>query len=159
MASITQTLTHVHRECDEFFVGAENAVVKNNWDEALRLFRQFRAAMEQHLRNEEQVLFPIFEQRSGFSQQGGISMGPTHIMRMEHVPMRELLQAMETSLAQRNRQQYLGQSETLLTLMQQHNVKEENVLYPMTDRVLQGEQETILQHMRADHSQHDDKKM
>ena len=147
MVSITHTLTHIHRECDGFFVGAENAVVKNNWDEALRLFHQFRATMEQHLQQEEQVLFPAFEQRSG------ISMGPTQMMRMEHVPMRELLQAMQASLAERNRQQYLGQSETLLALMQQHNVKEENVLYPMTDRVLQGEQADILQHMRSDHSQ------
>ena len=146
MLSITQTLTHKHRECDEFFVGAENAVVKNNWDEALHLFDQFRATLEQHLQHEEQVLFPAFEQRSG------INMGPTQMMRMEHVPMRELLQAMQASLVQRNHQQYLGQSETLLALMQQHNVKEENILYPMTDRVLQGEQENILQRM---HPQHD----
>lgn len=150
MASITQTLTHVHRECDEFFVGAENAVVKNNWDEALRLFHQFRGAMEQHLQNEEQVLFPAFEQRSGISQHGGISIGPTQMMRMEHVPMRELLQAMETSLAERSRQQYLGQSETLLTLMQQHNVKEENVLYPMTDRVLADECADILRRLQPE---------
>lgn len=146
MLSITQTLTHKHRECDDFFVGAENAVAKNDWDEALHLFGQFHTTLEQHLQHEEQVLFPAFEQRSG------ISMGPTQMMRMEHVPMRELLQAMQASLAERNRQRYLGQSETLLTLMQQHNVKEENVLYPMTDRVLQGEQESILQRM---HPQHD----
>ena len=65
MESITQALTHKHRECDEFFVGAENAVVKSNWDEAHLLFQQFRAAMEHHLQNEERVLFPAFEQRSG----------------------------------------------------------------------------------------------
>lgn len=84
-------------------------------------------------------------------------MGPTQMMRQEHVPMRELLQALGVSVAERNRQQYLGQSETLLALMQQHNVKEENVLYPMTDRLLQGEQEDILQHMYSDHSQMDKK--
>ncbi len=158
MVSITQALTHIHRECDKFFVDAENAVVKNNWDEALRLFHQFRATMEQHLQQEEQVLFPAFEQHSGISQRSGISMGPTQMMRLEHVPMRELLQAMQVSVAERNRQQYLGQSETLLTLMQQHNVKEENVLYPMTDRVLQGEQAEILQHMHPEHPQHNGEK-
>lgn len=143
MTAITRTLTLVHRECDGFFVSAENAVVKNNWEEAQRFFQQFQAAMEQHLQQEEQILFPAFEQRSGNCT------GPTQMMRMEHVRMRELLQFMQTSLAERNRQQYLGRSETLLTLMQQHNVKEENVLYPMTDRLLRDEQADILQHMAA----------
>lgn len=141
MTAITRTLSLAHRECDGFFVSAENAVVKNNWEDAQRFFQQFQAAMEQHLQQEEQILFPAFEQRSGNS------MGPTQMMRMEHIPMRELLQVMQTSLVERNRQQYLGRSETLLTLMQQHNVKEENVLYPMSDRLLQGEQADILQHM------------
>ncbi len=99
--------------------------------------------MEQHLQQEEQILFPAFEQRSGNC------MGPTQMMRMEHIPMRELLQIMRASLAERNRRQYLGRSETLLTLMQQHNVKEENVLYPMTDRLLRDEQAHILQHMAS----------
>lgn len=151
MASITQALTHIHRECDTFFVDAENAVVKNNWDEARHLFHQFRTTMEQHLHNEERVLFPAFEQRSG------MNMGPTQMMRMEHIPMRDLLQAMETSLAERNRQRYLGQSETLLTLMQQHNIKEENILYPMADRLLQGEQESMLQHLYPVHPPSDGK--
>jgi hemerythrin-like domain-containing protein len=92
------------------------------------------------------VFSPAFEQRSGGS------MGPTQIMRMEHIPMRELLQAMQASLAECNRQQYLGRSETLLTLMQQHNVKEEHMLYPMTDRVLQGEQANILKQMHPEHA-------
>lgn len=141
MTAISRALTRVHRECDGFFVSAENAVVKSNWEEAQRFFQQFQAAMEQHLQLEEQILFPAFEQRSGNC------MGPTRMMRMEHIPMRELLQAMQTSLVERNRQQYLGRSETLLTLMQQHNVKEENVLYPMTNRLLRGEQADILQHL------------
>jgi iron-sulfur cluster repair protein YtfE (RIC family) len=34
-------------------------------------------------------------------------------------------------------------------LMQQHNLKEENMLYPMSDRVLGGESDAVIQAMEA----------
>ncbi len=39
---------------------------------------------------------------------------------------------------------YLGFSETLLIMMQQHNLKEESILYPMADSVLADDQSQIL---------------
>jgi iron-sulfur cluster repair protein YtfE (RIC family) len=37
-----------------------------------------------------------------------------------------------------------GNAETLLIMMQQHNVKEENVLYPMCDQHLTAQVPTLL---------------
>ena len=143
MDSFSHILTRIHRHCDEQFVAAENAVAANNWDVAQRHFTDFRRTTEHHLSTEEEVLFPAFEQRTGNS------MGPTQVMRMEHIQMRELIAAMANSLEKHNKQEYLGQSDTLMVLMQQHNIKEENVLYPMTDQVLAGEREQLLHRMQA----------
>jgi DUF438 domain-containing protein len=85
--------------------------------------------MERHFSREEEVLFPAFEHRSG----GG---GPSTVMRMEHAQMRALFQEMGDALAAGEGNRYLGLGETLLVMMQQHNLKEEQILYSMTDRLL-----------------------
>ena len=50
--------------------------------------------------------------------------------------MRDLLNNLAAVIAADRRDDYLGISETLLLYMQQHNLKEENVLYPMSDQAL-----------------------
>ncbi len=76
-------------------------------------------------------------------------MGPTQVMRMEHEQMRELMQDMAHAMIKTDYEGYLGLSETLNMLMQQHNMKEENVLYPMTDQVLAGERDNLIRSMEA----------
>jgi len=44
---------------------------------------------------------------------------------------------------------YLGLSETLNMLMQQHNMKEENMLYPMSDQVLSSDRDSVILAMQA----------
>ena len=55
-------------------------------------------------------------------------MGPTRMMRMEHEQMRQLFSELAEALENRDKDGYLGLSETLMILMQQHNMKEEQVL-------------------------------
>jgi hemerythrin-like domain-containing protein len=70
-------------------------------------------------------------------------------MRMEHEHMRELMQEMARAVAESSQDRYLGLSETLNMLMQQHNLKEENMLYPMSDQVLRGESDSLIHTMQA----------
>jgi len=130
MASISANLTRDHRHCDELFARAEEHVARSDWTQADRDFSEFTNAMEQHLRFEEDNLFPAFEQASGNRA------GPTRMMRMEHEQMRTLFRDMETGLRAREANRYLGLSETLLILMQQHNMKEEHILYRLAEQVL-----------------------
>ena len=44
---------------------------------------------------------------------------------------------------------YSGEAETLLIMMQQHNMKEENMLYPMCDQRLTDQTEALLADMLA----------
>ena len=143
MSTILEFLGNDHRACDDQFAAAEAAVAQNRQDSARSLFAGFRASMARHFAMEEEVLFPAFEARTGNT------MGPTHVMRIEHQQMRELMDAMERALAETNPGQFLGLSETLNMLMQQHNLKEESMLYPMSDRVLGGEDGNVVRSMEA----------
>ena len=75
-------------------------------------------------------------------------MGPTRVMRLEHQQMRETLTGMASTLASGDLENYLGEAETLLILMQQHNIKEEQVLYPMSDRFLGSVMDSVIQAMQ-----------
>ncbi len=143
MSTILEFMGTDHRACDELFAAGEATVANQRWDDARGLFDRFRAAMDRHLAMEEQILFPAFEAGTGFS------MGPTRVMRMEHEQMRELIQEMETAVAARNERDYLGLSETLNMLMQQHNLKEEGMLYPMCDQALAANKDSLIHAMEA----------
>lgn len=144
MTRISQYLTEDHEHCDALFAEAENAVAKSDWPRALGQFQSFARDTLRHFAREEDVLFPAFEDRTGMRG------GPTFVMRSEHDQMRDTLTAMEQALQAKDGQQFLGLSETLLMLMRQHNLKEENILYPMLDQALAGEEETLLAGMDAE---------
>jgi hemerythrin-like domain-containing protein len=143
MHTILEFMGGDHKACDDLFASAEAAVADKNWDSARGLFDRFEAAMAHHLAMEEEVLFPAFEARTG------MTMGPTQVMRSEHEQMRDLIASMARAVAESGQDRYLGLSETLNMLMQQHNLKEENVLYPMTDQVLGGERDDLIRSMEA----------
>ncbi|MDE2624878.1 MAG: hemerythrin domain-containing protein [Betaproteobacteria bacterium] len=143
MSRIIQYLSAEHYQCDNLFAEAECAVAEARWEQAVPFYDQFRNETEKHFRQEEEVLFPAFEQASG------LVGGPTEVMRSEHSQMRRLLSRLGHELASRNAEQFLGEAETLLTLMQQHNLKEENVLYRMASQALAGQADILLEKMRA----------
>jgi len=66
-------------------------------------------------------------------------------MRLEHQQIRDTFDEMNNALASGDLEEFLGQAETLLILMQQHNIKEEQMLYPMCDRALGSAAGTVLE--------------
>lgn len=143
MPDISSFMTDDHRRCDDFFALAEQAVNDGAWEKAGECFATFHAAVLQHFDAEEKLLFPAFEQKTG------MHMGPTQVMRGEHIQMRELMEAARASLSDKDADGYLGNAETLLIMMQQHNMKEENVLYPMCDQSLADEASSLTTQLQA----------
>jgi len=141
MNSVRDFLGDDHARCDDLFALAEQQVADGDWEKARASHDAFIHAVEHHFAMEESVLFPAFEEASGSE------MGPTAVMRHEHVQMRQLFAAMEEALQRKSSDDYLGNSETLLILMRQHNAKEEQILYPMTDRMLAPQLPELLQRM------------
>lgn len=142
MSSITAPLAAHHKACDEAFAQVEDAVAKGDWGKAANLQRRFGADLDAHFGVEEGTLFPSFEAATGMTG------GPTRIMRLEHQQMRSLLADLDASLSGRDKDEFLGSAETLLLLMQQHNMKEENILYPMCDQSLAGDEASLLPSIR-----------
>ena len=137
MSLPTQVLPDHHRHCDDLFVAAEESVQRSDWAAAAPAFARFRDQMQAHFEAEEALLFPAFEAATGTSS------GPTEMMRYEHEQMRTLLSQLAAACAARDGETYGGVAETLLMLMQQHNMKEENILYPMCDRALGAAAESL----------------
>lgn len=139
--AILEYMSSKHAMCDELFSMAESHAASEDWESAGSAFSKFLEAMEAHFGMEEEVLFPRFEEKTGNAG------GPTQVMRMEHSQMRELFNNMGQSIQGKKRDDFLGESETLLMLMQQHNMKEEQILYPMTDQIFAGESDSLIASM------------
>jgi len=141
-AGVSAFFAEDHRHCDEIWAEVEGA-----GDDAGKLsvsFGRFHAAMERHLRMEEEVLFPAFEAATGMR-----GMGPTEVMRHEHRQMRALLSDMASAVTEGRRDALLDLGDTLMMLIQQHNVKEEGMLYPMSDAHLSAEWPALTAKLRT----------
>jgi hemerythrin-like domain-containing protein len=127
-----------HAACDERFGAAEAAAAAGDFAAAANALAAFSAALERHLGVEEGELFPAFERRTGMTE------GPTEMMRIEHAEMRELVGQLRAALEAGDAAEFLGLADTLNVLMQQHNLKEEQVLYALLDEALGGEADALL---------------
>jgi hemerythrin-like domain-containing protein len=140
--TISSYLTQDHRACDEEFANMENAVASEDWANATELFNKFSSDLEHHFNMEEQVMFPTFEQKTGMMG------GPTQVMRMEHEQMRSVVAQLQNALDSKDKNNFFGVSESLMMLMQQHNMKEEQMLYAMADAHLGGDSATVIEQMK-----------
>ena len=123
-----------HRDCDARWADVEELLDTQDVDAANPAWQKFDKGMRRHIAMEEEVLFPAFEAAARMG--GG---GPTAVMRMEHKQMIGLLEQIGTSMESGDAEQALDIGDTLLMLIQQHNIKEEGMLYPMAENVLAGQ--------------------
>lgn len=127
---IQQIMESHHRFCDTSYINAENELSGGDKELGKVLMKSFLWNMELHFTREEEVLFPAFEEKTGMVG------GPTEVMRAEHQQIRGVLKEISDCLNNDDVQRIIDLSETMLILVQQHNSKEENMLYPMTDQHL-----------------------
>ena len=144
MTAILETMAADHRRCDDLFVAMEEAVSHTDWERADQLMNLFIEAMESHFAVEEEDLFDALE---GASRQAA---GPIRVMLMEHDQMRHLIKQLRSAMESHSKGPLLGITDTLLITMQQHNMKEENVLYPMADREVPEIAGTIVDRIKVE---------
>lgn len=124
--TLVDWFTRDHQGCDDLWASVEAA--GDDLATVRQAFLTFDGRLRAHLALEEDLLFPEFDEKSGMN-----GMGPTAVMRMEHAQMRALLDQMSRASAA---QEIRNLGDTLLMLIQQHNAKEEGMLYPMAERVV-----------------------
>lgn len=135
MTTFVELFSAHHRYCDGLFADAENAAEARDWGACLAAAESFGAALEAHFAAEEDGLFPAFEGKTGMTQ------GPTRVMRMEHAQIRQLQGQLIEAARASKADAFQSVAETLLIMMEQHNMKEENILYPMCDQHVGGDAE------------------
>lgn len=128
--SLAAFFAHDHDEVDGLWARVEAAAESGDAERVRSAFDDFDRAQRRHISMEENVLFPAFEEATGMTG------GPTQVMRDEHQQMRGLLDQMHRSLVAGDPQEMMDQGDTLLLLIQQHNQKEEGILYPMAEQAL-----------------------
>ena len=141
--NISEHMTSEHKRCDLLYLEAEKAVLDGDWERSRQQYHLFYQSMIQHFEQEETVLFPDFEQVQGSE------MGPTQVMRMEHEQMLGLMENIQKALDLEDKDGFLAEADTLLVFMQQHNAKEEMMLYPMSDQLLAPQSAEIICRMQA----------
>jgi hemerythrin-like domain-containing protein len=128
--NILTAMSKDHSKCDQIFFELETEILARNWHSIAAILEKYVVAMEKHFHIEEDLLFSSFEQITGSTN------GPTSLMSFEHSQMRMLFRDIQFALKNTNEKEMLDTLETLQIMMQQHNMKEENILYPMLDRFL-----------------------
>jgi uncharacterized protein (DUF2249 family) len=89
---------------------------------------EFAVGLKRHIRFEEEILFPAFEERVGAPP----ASGPTAVMRSEHREIERLVDLIGGALAGEGAAFELRAE--LQRVLGEHNTKEEHVIYPATDR-------------------------
>lgn len=138
--TINSFMTREHRKCDDKFAELENSIDKGNFVAGELLFADFKADMLLHFKQEEDVMFKEFNDCSG----GGCN--PTSVMIAEHQQMKQTLSQMQEALESKKSERFLGLCENLQFIMQQHNMKEEQIMYNMADNVLDSDK--IIEEMK-----------
>ncbi|SEG62715.1 hemerythrin domain-containing protein [Vibrio hangzhouensis] len=137
MPSIQEFMTQHHKVCDDLLVEAESALASKDWSAFAELWSKFETETLHHFAMEEQVLFPEFE------AQTGMTAGPTMVMRQEHAQINAMFEQMKAAIEQQDQERAMGCSESIMIFIQQHNMKEEQILYPMTDNHLSNSAEIV----------------
>ena len=138
--TIKDFMTHNHRECDRLLTLAEDAIEKGDFDDAKAKYEDFKDETLKHFTKEEEYLFPMFEDKSCM---GGA--GPTQVMRMEHEQVRSLLGKMDEAIKDADKDRFYGLSDSMMILLQQHNAKEEQMLYTMIQNTFNSENDEIVE--------------
>ena len=121
-----------HAWLDTHFALASEAAEEGDWAAVDRHMAVFRHGMGRHLRIEEELLMPAFQQLTG--RPVGESNGQ---LGFEHAQIRALLAELGEAAQSREPARYQNLLELLLSVLGPHNQREEQLLYPTIDRLLE----------------------
>ncbi len=137
MSSIQTFMTDDHRACDDLL-----AALEADFSTAKASFAPFKKRFLDHFEMEEAILFPALEEATGMHG------GPTEVMRLEHSQMRNMIEQMAAAIAAEEADRFASVAETFLFMVQQHNAKEEQILYTLSDRALSARADELIEAMQ-----------
>ncbi len=143
VTTISEFLEADHRRLDQILEGAKQLVDAGALSEARGCFVDLASGLNRHIDAEEEILFPAFERLTGH-------MGPTAVMRAEHLDIRAWMDTAAEALDAGDAAAFKSAVHALSVTLSAHNMKEESVLYPATDAAAGSRtREELVDRMRA----------
>jgi uncharacterized protein (DUF2249 family) len=128
---VNEALSWDHDRLDQLDRSVFEARKAGDYAAAGSAFAEFELGLRRHIRFEEEILFPEFEERTGLPPHGG----PTGVMRAEHREIEAILEGLRGAVTAPG-----PAAETLhddlMRVLGWHNEKEEGVLYPGVDKLM-----------------------
>src|SRR5262245_16540796 len=123
-----------HDELDQLF--SDYRKYKNiDFNRAKGFFNAFMLKAQQHMKWEEDIIYPIFERKTG------IEDGPISIMKEEHHRIYEMIRLIDLKI-QKTELASDRLENDLMMIIGLHSVNEENILYPVLDRLLSQDEKS-----------------
>ena len=138
----------VHRDLSERLAVHRDHVVGLEWDRALEALESFERELRRHMDAEERHILPLYEKRVG-----AVTGGDPQFFYLEH---KNILRNLETAkdelrklaadpkAGRRQAHEFLDHEGMLLHLLEHHDLREKNVLYPKLDEVLSPDERRAL---------------
>lgn len=143
--NVTEYLEGDHVRLGAILEEVERLAGAGAFPEAGLRFAEFACGLGRHIVAEETILFPAVEKTTGMAG------GPTTVMREEHVEIRRRMDGVAAELEARNVTGAGRAIAALTEVLSMHNMKEEEVLYPMADEAAGGrrEQDDLVKRLQA----------
>lgn len=144
MESISHYMQEDHVRIDAI---AERAAAAAAAGDAAAMAREgalFLEQLQRHIEMEERLLFPAFEERTGMT-----AAGPSVQMREEHLQMQPVFEQMRAAIAAQDGAAWRRAAQALFEILMPHNMKEEQMMYPMLDDTLGSDARALLAEVKA----------
>ena len=120
--------------------------IKNNSDQSIEVFSQFRQNLQKHFHWEEKILFPLFEERTGFP-----GADTTFVLKNEHIQIKSMfIDKIEAMLIEKKYSEITLLTVGLEEMLSIHRNLETDIFYPWFDNSLDMvERKRVLKILKA----------
>jgi hemerythrin-like domain-containing protein len=127
--TVSKHLTADHRKLEELLADVAQMVDDGEVERADHVYQDFLWILRWHLRIEEEILHPIFDER--VASRNGLP-----VLRVEHRELEDAAELGRRALDRGDAAGFRDARETLDGIMRAHHDIEERVLFPSLDRVM-----------------------
>jgi len=136
-------LVHDHDKYDALLDECEVAAEVGEWKNAKRLFQEFVTDLKLHMQMEDEVLYPLFQEKNGDPE--GII---THLSE-EHDYLARLVHDLAYIINANDFDHFLDSLSPLHRAMKQHNEHEESVFLNMANQSILMRRDEIMERLHS----------
>lgn len=135
----------LHEKLNEMFLCHQEKLLSLDVNSAIGILRLYETKLLNHMQEEEQLLLPIYEARTE-----RIPGGPVELFLGEHKKMRGFIREFREALSRMRAEEGHRLRRSIIALMdrqfmykhlvEHHDLREKNILYPWLDQITTGQE-------------------